>query len=221
MNPDREPTAYGDALRASETVDPRLVRHWGRLEYTPPRPTADALLVAFTAPHSIPVARDGDAAHKVEHHTWALAREFARGVAEHGAGGADGAAAAAAAAARGEAALHQAWDLYSSVHRRVKRQIGGFDELELAHVAPALVAARDLQLAVPGTYAANALAGDAGGAGGGERGERDGEAADYDAVVRIAEFAPRVKVMPRNAPPDLVALAEKVPASSSSARLSR
>ena len=88
-----EPAAYDDALRASETVDPRLVRHWGRLEYTPPRPTADALLVAFTAPHSIPVARDGDAAHKVEHHTWALAREFARGVAEHGAGGADGAAA--------------------------------------------------------------------------------------------------------------------------------
>ena len=89
-----EPAAYDDALRASETVDPRLVRHWGRLEYTPPRPTADALLVAFTAPHSIPVARDGDAAHKVEHHTWALARESrARGVAEHGAGGADGAAA--------------------------------------------------------------------------------------------------------------------------------
>ena len=74
MNP--IPPAYDDALRASETVDPRLVRYWGRLEYTPPRPTADALLVAFTAPHSIPVARDGDAAHKVEHHTWALAREF-------------------------------------------------------------------------------------------------------------------------------------------------
>jgi FKBP12-rapamycin complex-associated protein len=42
--------------------------------------------------------------------------------------------------------------LYSSVFRRIKKQINNFESIELRHVSPKLLNARDLDLAVPGTY---------------------------------------------------------------------
>jgi FKBP12-rapamycin complex-associated protein len=50
--------------------------------------------------------------------------------------------------------LNQAWDLYYHVFRRISRQLEAknLTELELQHVAPQLLNARNLALAVPGTY---------------------------------------------------------------------
>ncbi|KAJ1454637.1 FAT domain-containing protein, partial [Pelagophyceae sp. CCMP2097] len=109
--------------------------------------------------------------------------------------------------ARGGAAaeLHQAWALYSRVHRRVKRQLFAEDAavLQLAHVAPALRAARHLRLAVPGTYqpqgrrraaaAPDALA--AAGAAPWRGAAPVGRAAAGGDVVRILRFAPVVRVI--------------------------
>ena len=52
------------------------------------------------------------------------------------------------------AALHQAWDLYYAVFKRISRQMAA-KSLELQFVSPRLLAARDLELAVPGTYSVN------------------------------------------------------------------
>jgi serine/threonine-protein kinase mTOR len=60
-------------------------------------------------------------------------------------------------ATRAELDLHQAWDLYYHVFRRMTRQLQHLRQLDLGHVAPALLRrGRDLQLAVPGTYKAHA-----------------------------------------------------------------
>lgn len=48
--------------------------------------------------------------------------------------------------------LNQAWDLYYHVFRRITRQLPQMDRLELTYVSPNLLAARDLDLAIPGTY---------------------------------------------------------------------
>jgi FKBP12-rapamycin complex-associated protein len=50
--------------------------------------------------------------------------------------------------------LHAAWDIYYAVFRRISKQIAKFTVLELQHVSPKLQEARDLELAVPGTYQA-------------------------------------------------------------------
>jgi FKBP12-rapamycin complex-associated protein len=50
--------------------------------------------------------------------------------------------------------LNQAWDIYYSVFRRISRQLPQLQSLELQYVSPKLEAARDLELAVPGTYKA-------------------------------------------------------------------
>ncbi|KAJ1627029.1 armadillo-type protein [Pavlovales sp. CCMP2436] len=50
--------------------------------------------------------------------------------------------------------LDQAWEIYYKVLSRIHRQLGQLTKLDLAHVSPALHAARDLVLAVPGTYKA-------------------------------------------------------------------
>lgn len=50
--------------------------------------------------------------------------------------------------------LNQAWDVYYSVFRRILKQLQQLQTLELAYVSPLLEAARDLQLAVPGSYCA-------------------------------------------------------------------
>ncbi|KAH8049289.1 phosphatidylinositol kinase [Aureococcus anophagefferens] len=51
-----------------------------------------------------------------------------------------------------DAALNQAWDLYYTVFRRVNKQLPQLTTLELRYVSPALLGARSLDLAVPGTY---------------------------------------------------------------------
>ncbi|KAH8902209.1 phosphatidylinositol 3-kinase tor2 [Coniochaeta sp. PMI_546] len=48
--------------------------------------------------------------------------------------------------------LNQAWDLYYQVFRRISRQLPQMTSLELTYCSPKLLAARDLELAVPGTY---------------------------------------------------------------------
>ncbi|KAL6771425.1 TOR1 [Auxenochlorella protothecoides x Auxenochlorella symbiontica] len=53
---------------------------------------------------------------------------------------------------RREAELHQAWDLYYHVFRKINKQLPSLSVLELQYVAPALVRAKNLELAVPGTY---------------------------------------------------------------------
>lgn len=48
--------------------------------------------------------------------------------------------------------LNQAWDLYYQVFRRISRQLPQMTTLELTYCSPDLLQARDLELAVPGTY---------------------------------------------------------------------
>lgn len=48
--------------------------------------------------------------------------------------------------------LNQAWDLYYNVFRRIARQLPHLMSLDLTYVSPKLKEARDLDLAVPGTY---------------------------------------------------------------------
>lgn len=52
--------------------------------------------------------------------------------------------------------LKRAWDRYSAVFKRVEEQVKQMPEVDLlmAEVSPKLRAARDLQLAIPGTYTA-------------------------------------------------------------------
>ncbi|KAM0276168.1 hypothetical protein ACHAQH_007020 [Verticillium albo-atrum] len=48
--------------------------------------------------------------------------------------------------------LNQAWDLYYQVFRRISRQLPQLTSLELPYCSPKLLSAKDLDLAVPGTY---------------------------------------------------------------------
>jgi len=48
--------------------------------------------------------------------------------------------------------LNQAWDLYYQVFRRISRQLPQVTTLELTYCSPKLLSAKDLDLAVPGTY---------------------------------------------------------------------
>lgn len=48
--------------------------------------------------------------------------------------------------------LNQAWDIYYNVFRRISRQLPQLQTLELQHVSPKLQAARNLDIAVFGTY---------------------------------------------------------------------
>ncbi|KAI9000239.1 armadillo-type protein [Gaertneriomyces semiglobifer] len=67
--------------------------------------------------------------------------------------------------------LNQAWDLYYLVFRRINKQLPQLTTLELQYVSPKLLAARDLDLAVPGTYRS------------------------AESVVKIASFVPTLTVM--------------------------
>ena len=49
--------------------------------------------------------------------------------------------------------LNQAWDLYYQVFRKISRQLPQLTTLDLQYVSPKLLAAHDLDLAAPGTYA--------------------------------------------------------------------
>ena len=55
---------------------------------------------------------------------------------------------------RKDSELHQAWDLYYHVFKRINKQLPSLTTLQLQYVAPALVRAQNLELVVPGTYAA-------------------------------------------------------------------
>lgn len=48
--------------------------------------------------------------------------------------------------------LSQAWDLYYNVFRRISKQLQQLTTLDLQYVSPRLLKARDLELAVPGSY---------------------------------------------------------------------
>lgn len=48
--------------------------------------------------------------------------------------------------------LNQAWDIYYNVFRRISRQLPQLQTLDLRHVSPKLLEARDLEMAVPGSY---------------------------------------------------------------------
>jgi FKBP12-rapamycin complex-associated protein len=69
-----------------------------------------------------------------------------------------------------ESDLHQAWDLYTLVYRKIKKQLPQITTLELQYVSPKLLSARDFELAVPGTYRAG------------------------EPIVRISSFAPTLSV---------------------------
>ncbi|ONK75401.1 uncharacterized protein A4U43_C03F16470 [Asparagus officinalis] len=70
-----------------------------------------------------------------------------------------------------DAELTQAWDLYYHVFRRIDKQLPSLTTLDLQSVSPELLKCRDLELAVPGTYHADAP------------------------VVTIASFAPTLVVI--------------------------
>lgn len=48
--------------------------------------------------------------------------------------------------------MHQAWDIYYIVFKKLESQIKTFQKFLLSHVSPELANAVDLKLAVPGTY---------------------------------------------------------------------
>ncbi|CAL9083464.1 unnamed protein product [Musa textilis] len=70
-----------------------------------------------------------------------------------------------------DAELTQAWDLYYHVFRRIDKQLPSLTTLDLQSVSPELLKCRDLELAVPGTYRADAP------------------------LVTIATFAPQLNVI--------------------------
>lgn len=50
--------------------------------------------------------------------------------------------------------INQAWDIYYTVFRRISKQLPLLQNLDLQHISPKLLHAKDLELAVPGTYEA-------------------------------------------------------------------
>eukprot|EP00457_Paulinella_chromatophora_P000061 gb/GEZN01000061.1/.p1 GENE.gb/GEZN01000061.1/~~gb/GEZN01000061.1/.p1 ORF type:complete len:2707 (+),score=463.21 gb/GEZN01000061.1/:107-8227(+) len=72
--------------------------------------------------------------------------------------------------------LNQAWDLYCNVFRKINKQLNQITNLELQYVSPTLLAAQDLELAVPGTYLT-------------ESGIASSE------IIKIAYFVPSLKVI--------------------------
>eukprot|EP00455_Lapot_gusevi_P043451 TRINITY_DN5289_c0_g1_i3.p1 TRINITY_DN5289_c0_g1~~TRINITY_DN5289_c0_g1_i3.p1 ORF type:complete len:1031 (-),score=314.04 TRINITY_DN5289_c0_g1_i3:149-2875(-) len=69
--------------------------------------------------------------------------------------------------------LNQAWELYYHAFRRINKQLPQLTDLELQYVSPRLLNARDLELAVPGTYRVQA----------------------GQPVVRISSFVPSLRVI--------------------------
>ncbi|KAL8826647.1 MAG: hypothetical protein Q9170_007322 [Blastenia crenularia] len=78
--------------------------------------------------------------------------------------------------------LNQAWDLYYSVFKRIARQLPHLMQLELTFVSPKLKEAKNLDIAVPGTYQSG------------------------KPVVRIIEFEPVFIVIPSKQRPRKMAL---------------
>jgi len=57
-------------------------------------------------------------------------------------------------ASKNEADINRAWDIYYQVFRRINKQMPQMTVLELKHVSTALLEAKNMDLAVPGTYRA-------------------------------------------------------------------
>lgn len=74
--------------------------------------------------------------------------------------------------------LNQAWDLYYQVFRRLSKQLPQLTTLELQYVSPKLLAATDLDLAMPGMQILNI-----------------GSYKSGEEVVKIASFVPTLTVM--------------------------
>ncbi|EPZ33264.1 phosphatidylinositol kinase Tor2 [Rozella allomycis CSF55] len=51
--------------------------------------------------------------------------------------------------------LNMAWDLYYHVFKRITKQLSQMTSLDLQYISPKLLNAKDLELAVPGTYKSN------------------------------------------------------------------
>ncbi|KAF7308846.1 Serine/threonine-protein kinase TOR [Mycena kentingensis (nom. inval.)] len=68
--------------------------------------------------------------------------------------------------------LDKAWDIYYAIFKKIDKQLPQLMTLDLQYVSPWLLAARDLELAVPGTYR------------GGQK------------VISITRFAPKLTVIP-------------------------
>ena len=68
--------------------------------------------------------------------------------------------------------LHQAWDIYYMVFRRIQKQLPGMLSVDLEFVSPKLHKAKNLDLAVPGTYHSG------------------------KPVIRISSFVPLVAIIP-------------------------
>eukprot|EP01127_Copromyxa_protea_P022122 TRINITY_DN7809_c0_g1_i1.p1 TRINITY_DN7809_c0_g1~~TRINITY_DN7809_c0_g1_i1.p1 ORF type:complete len:2505 (+),score=361.67 TRINITY_DN7809_c0_g1_i1:42-7556(+) len=79
---------------------------------------------------------------------------------------------------RNDACLQLAWDLYAHVFRILQRQlqVNEFEKLHLSHFSPELEKVNNLELVIPGTYIESYLA--------------------KKPLVRIARFAPMLKVIP-------------------------
>jgi len=83
--------------------------------------------------------------------------------------------------------LHQCWEIYYSIFQRIVVQIEKFKnaKTELPHASPALQNAKDLTLAVPGTYTPTT---------------------DDKAIIKISKFSSEVKVMPSKQRPRRIAI---------------
>merc|ERR1719447_683669 len=56
------------------------------------------------------------------------------------------------AATQKESDLNQCWEFYAAVFRNINKGLANLQFLELQYVSPLLLAAKHLELAVPGTY---------------------------------------------------------------------
>ncbi|KAJ3138476.1 phosphatidylinositol kinase- protein kinase tor1 [Physocladia obscura] len=79
-------------------------------------------------------------------------------------------------------AINQGWDMYYKVFRKILNQLPQLTTLDLHYVSPKLLAATDLELAVPGTYKSG------------------------DPIVKIASFEPMLKVMSSKARPRVLTI---------------
>lgn len=78
--------------------------------------------------------------------------------------------------------LEKAWEIYYGVFTRIKKQLETLTTLDLQFVSPELLKARNLQLAVPGTYQAG------------------------KPIVTIASFVPKLTVIPSKQRPRRLAI---------------
>lgn len=82
------------------------------------------------------------------------------------------------------AALHQAWDIYYSMFKRLDKQIKTFKKFALHHISPELSQSTNLQLAVPGTYHWKAMVS-----------SKSDNSSSSKEIISIARFSSQVSVI--------------------------